>query len=134
MKSKQIKQTTPRKKILVVDDEPHIVNLIKLTLDSENYEILEAYSGSEAINIAIKEKPNLITLDLMMPGMSGYDVCSELRNNSLTRDIPIMIISAKSTINDKFQSIDFGAIDYITKPFEPDEFKQRVLFNLNINN
>ena len=122
-----------KRKVLVVDDEPHIVNLIKLTLDN-SYEVLEAYSGNEAIQIAKKETPDLITMDLMMPAMSGFDVCSELRNNPITKDIPIIIVSAKNTITDKLQSIDFGAVDYITKPFEPEEFKQKVLMSLNIRN
>jgi len=118
-----------RKKILVVDDEPHIVNLIKLTLGDE-FDFSEAYSGKEAISIAKKQRPDLIILDLMMPNVDGYQVCVELRSHAQTQNIPIMILSAKSQIVDKFKSINVGADDYMVKPFEPTELIRRVRINL----
>lgn len=120
-----------KKEILVVDDEPHIVNLVKLTLGDE-YIIHEAYSGLEALRILADVTPDLIILDLMMPTMDGYQVCSEIRNNPRTKDIPVMILSAKGQIIDKFKSINVGADDYVVKPFEPSDLAKRVRMNLNI--
>ncbi|MFW5745933.1 MAG: response regulator transcription factor [Nanoarchaeota archaeon] len=118
-----------KQKILIVDDEPHIVNLVKLTLGDE-YDYIEAFSGLEAIKKAKKEIPDIIILDIMMPNVDGYQVCTELRKHSKTRDIPIMILSAKSQIVDKFKSINVGADDYMVKPFDPAELSKRVKMNL----
>jgi DNA-binding response OmpR family regulator len=118
-----------KKSILVVDDEPHIVNLVKLTL-SDDYIVHEAYSGQEALKILKSVKPDLVLLDLMMPSMDGYQVCLEIRNNPQTKDIPVMILSAKSQIVDKFKSINVGADDYVVKPFEPTDLLRRVQQNL----
>jgi len=118
-------------KILVVDDEPHIVNLIKLTLTSDKYEIFSAYSGTEALKLAKQIKPDLIILDLMMPNIDGYEVCENLRKDPKTSELPIMILSAKSQLVDKFKSINVGADDYMTKPFDPEELIKRVKINLN---
>ena len=115
--------------ILVVDDEPHIVNLIKLTL-GDDYKYLEAYSGMEALKVLKKHTPDMVILDLMMPNMDGYTVCSKMRSNPATQHIPIMILSAKSQIVDKFKSINVGADDYMVKPFEPTELLRRVKMNL----
>lgn len=116
-------------KILVVDDEPHIVNLIKLTL-GEEYEFFEAYSGMEALKVLKKHTPDMIILDLMMPNMDGYSVAQEVRKHKDTQHVPIMILSAKSQIVDKFKSINVGADDYMVKPFEPNELIRRVKMNL----
>ncbi len=121
--------TQKRKKILVVDDEPHIVNLIKLSLQ-DSFIIKEAFSGSEAIMLAKKEKPDLVVLDLMMPNMNGFEVCSKLRTMAETKDIPVLILSAKSQIVDKFKSINAGADDYMVKPFDPAELVKRIEMNL----
>lgn len=118
-----------KKRILVVDDEPHIVNLIKLTLEPR-YEVHEAYSGTEALKIASKIEPDLVILDLMMPRVDGFQTCVTLRNSPETKDTPIMILSARSQIVDKFKSINSGADDYMTKPFDPDELARRVALNL----
>ena len=118
-----------RKKILVVDDEPHIVNLIKLSLQ-DSFDIFEAFSGSEALAIAQKELPDLIVLDLMMPNMNGFETCSKLRTMADTKNIPVMILSAKSQIVDKFKSINAGADDYMVKPFDPVELVKRIEQNL----
>jgi DNA-binding response OmpR family regulator len=118
-----------KKRILVVDDEPHIVNLIKLTLEPR-YEVYEAYSGTEAIKIASKVEPDMVILDLMMPRVDGFATCVTLRNSPETKNVPIMILSAKGQIIDKFKSINSGADDYMTKPFDPDELARRVSVNL----
>ncbi len=120
-----------KNKILVVDDEPHIVNLIRLTLAGDNYEVYSAYSGSEAIKLAKQILPNLIILDLMMPNIDGYQVCEDIRKDNKTAQIPIMILSAKSQLVDKFKSINVGADDYMVKPFDPDELLKRVKVNID---
>lgn len=117
--------------ILVVDDEPHVVNLIKLSLASGKFNVFEAYSGNEALNILKKNKMDLIVLDLMMPGMNGYDVCKTVKENPLTSHIHVIILSAKGEIRDKIDGIDVGADDYITKPFDPLELEARINLNLN---
>ena len=116
-------------KILIVDDEPHIVNLIKLTL-GDDYEFLEPYSGMEVIKLAKSEQPYMVILDLMMPNIDGYQVCTAIRSNAETQNMPIMVLSAKSQIVDKFKSINVGADDYMVKPFEPAELIRRVRMNL----
>jgi CheY-like chemotaxis protein len=116
--------------ILVVDDEPHVVNLIKLSLASGEFNVFEAYSGREALNILKKNQMDLIVLDLMMPGMTGYDVCKAVKENPLTSHIHIIILSAKGEIKDKIDGIDVGADDYIMKPFDPLELEARINLNL----
>lgn len=116
--------------ILVVDDEPHVVNLIKLSLASDKFNIFEAYSGNEALEVLKKNKVDLLVLDLMMPGMSGYEVCKILKENPLTSHIHVIILSAKGEIKDKIDGIDVGADDYITKPFDPLELEARINLNL----
>lgn len=120
-----------KKKILVVDDEPHIVNLVRLTLSGEKYEVYSAYSGQEALRLAQQIRPDLILLDIMMPNMDGYQVCEELRKDKRTANVPIMILSAKSQLVDKFKSINVGADDYVVKPFDPDELIKRVKVNIS---
>jgi DNA-binding response OmpR family regulator len=122
---------TKKQKILVVDDEPHIVNLIRLTLTGEKYEVYSAYSGHEALQLVNQIMPDLIVLDLIMPAMDGYEVCEEIRKNPKTANIPIMILSAKSQLADKFKSINVGADDYMVKPFSPEELVKRVKVNIN---
>lgn len=116
---------TPKKKILVVDDEPHIVNLIKILLQ-DRYEIIEAYSSLVAMKKAIEEKPDLITLDVMMPNMDGFELCDRLKANPMTRNIPIIMVTAKTRMKDKIEGIEVGADDYITKPFDPIELEQKI--------
>jgi DNA-binding response OmpR family regulator len=120
-----------KQKILIVDDEPHIVNLVRLTLSGEKYEVFSAYSGMEALALAKQIRPDLIILDLMMPNMDGYQVCEELRKDSRTMNTPIMILSAKSQLVDKFKSINVGADDYMVKPFDPEELVKRVKVNMS---
>lgn len=117
-------------KVLIVDDEPHIVKLIKLSLDPEKYEIHEAYSGLEALEKAKSIYPDLITLDIMMPNMSGYEVCKLLKKNPLTSYIPILMLSAKTELKDKMASIMTGADDYLSKPFDPTELVNKIKVNL----
>ena len=104
-------------KILVVDDEEHIAELISYNLTSNGYKVVIANNGIDAIKLAIEEKPNLILLDLMIPGKDGYDVCKDVRSNSEIRNTPIIMLTAKSEEVDKILGLELGADDYITKPF-----------------
>jgi len=109
--------------ILVVDDDRKIVNLVGLYLQHEGFTVLVAYDGQEAINLAIQRQPTLIILDLMMPKMNGIEVCQILRTK--TR-VPIIMLTARTTEEDKIQGLDLGADDYVTKPFSPKELMSRV--------
>ena len=104
-------------KILVVDDEEYILELISFNLTNNGYTVLTANNGIDAVKIAIEEKPNLILLDLMIPGKDGYDVCKEVRSNIEIKNIPIIMLTAKSEEIDKILGLELGADDYITKPF-----------------
>ena len=113
-------------KILVVDDEEHILELISFNLTNNGYKVIKANNGIDAVRLAIEEKPNLILLDLMIPGKDGYDVCREVRSNSEIRNIPIIMLTAKSEELDKILGLELGADDYITKPFSVRELLARV--------
>jgi len=120
---KEFSKTRP--KILIVDDEPHIINLIKLSLQDE-YDIIVANSGNEAIHMVEDERPDLVTMDIMMPGMSGFEVVEEMRKFESTKDIPVIFLSAKDTLKDMQIGMEKGGDDYITKPFEPEELSKRI--------
>ncbi len=113
-------------KILVVDDEEHIAELISYNLTSNGYKVITANNGIDAVKIAIEEKPNLILLDLMIPGKDGYDVCKDVRSNSEIRNTPIIMLTAKSEEVDKILGLELGADDYMTKPFSVRELLARV--------
>ncbi len=113
-------------KILVVDDEPFIVEMIEENLSGEGYEVVKAYTGEEALAMVESEEPDLVVLDLMLPGMDGYEVCRQLQRDARFNHIPIIMLTAKSAIADRVSGYDKGADDYITKPFDPDELLVRV--------
>ncbi|WP_017551679.1 response regulator transcription factor [Heyndrickxia coagulans] len=112
------------KKILVVDDEPSIVTLLKFNLEQAGFEVLTASDGNEGYDTARKEKLDVIILDLMLPGMDGMDVCKQLRLGKI--NTPILMLTAKSDELDKILGLELGADDYITKPFSPREVVARV--------
>jgi two-component system alkaline phosphatase synthesis response regulator PhoP len=112
--------------ILVVEDEEHILELIRFNLQKEGFQVLGAGEGYEALKIAEREKPDLIILDIMLPGISGLEICRHLRKNDATEDIPIIMISAKNEELDKVLGLEIGADDYLTKPFSPRELIARV--------
>lgn len=114
-------------KILVVDDEKPIVNILKYNLDKEGYQVVVAYDGKEAVEIALEQNPDLILLDIMLPKMDGFSVCKELRKK-LT--CPIIMLTAKGEELDKVLGLELGADDYITKPFSMRELMARVKANL----
>jgi len=113
-------------RVLVVDDEEHIVELIKFNLENHGYEVITAYDGEEAITKAKKEMPNLIILDLMLPLIDGIDVCKKIKKDSETNNIPIIMLTAKSDETDKVIGLEIGADDYMTKPFGIRELMARV--------
>lgn len=113
-------------KILVVDDEENIAELISYNLTSNGYKVIIANNGNDAVKLAVEEKPNLILLDLMIPGKDGYDVCKDIRSNSEIRNTPIIMLTAKSEELDKILGLELGADDYITKPFSVRELLARV--------
>ncbi|WP_102400596.1 response regulator [Haloimpatiens massiliensis] len=113
-------------KILVVDDEEHIRELIKFNLEKNGYKVGCAVDGNEALEYVRKHIPKLILLDLMLPGIDGYDVCKRIRGDKNTANIPIIMITAKGEEIDKILGLELGADDYITKPFSVRELIARV--------
>ena len=113
-------------KILVVEDEPNQVELIEFNLNSQGYEVVVARDGEEALNLAEEENPDLILLDWMLPKVSGIEVCRQLRRSKMTREIPIVMLTARSEESDKIRGLDIGADDYITKPYSIKELLARV--------
>ena len=112
--------------ILIADDEPNQLELMSFNLSNAGYSIIKATNGKEAIELIENHFPDLIILDWMMPKMSGIDVCRTLRSRSETKQIPIIILSARSEDSDKSLGLDTGADDYISKPFSPKELISRV--------
>lgn len=108
-------------KVLIVDDEPDVVALIERTLSSDGFDVVKAYDGIGALDLVSTEKPDLVLLDLMMPMMSGYEVCQQLKSNPQTRDIPVVCLSSAHTPDARAHSLKAGAVELITKPFFPQE-------------
>jgi len=110
-------------KILVVDDDPQIRRVMKATLVGHNYEVVEARTGEDALETVPRESPNLILLDMNMPGMGGLETCRAIRAGS---DTPVIILSVRNTEKDKVAALDAGADDYVTKPFGIEELLARI--------
>lgn len=113
-------------KILVVDDEAAIRELVKFNLQKAGYEIMESMDGLEALQQAKADKPDLVVLDLMLPGLDGIEVCRQLKSQKDTSGIPIIMLTAKNEEIDKIIGLEMGADDYLTKPFSPRELVARV--------
>lgn len=114
------------KKILVVDDEKHIQELIGYNLETNGFKVETAYSGEDALEKIKIAPPDAIILDLMLPGIDGLEVCRQIRTNSATKDIPVIMLTAKSDEFDKVLGLELGADDYMTKPFSTRELLARV--------
>ena len=112
--------------ILIVDDEEDIIELIKYNLKNEGYAILTAMTGEAAIKIAKQSRPDLVVLDLMLPGIDGLEVTRHLKKNDDTMDIPIVMVTAKGEESDIVSGLELGANDYISKPFSPRELTARI--------
>ena len=124
MEEEMIKET---KKILVVDDEPPIRDILMRNLEKEGYEVIEAADGVTAVNMALEEKPDLMILDIMLPKLDGLSVCKRVKNSL---NIPILMLTARDGEIDKILGLELGADDYITKPFSVRELVARVKANL----
>ena len=112
--------------ILVVEDEPDIRKLVQYNLVQERFKVLEAEDGEQALKILQREKPNLVILDLMLPGLSGLELCKLLRERPQTAQLPILMLTAKAGEADKVVGLEIGADDYLSKPFSPREMVARV--------
>ncbi|MBD5493458.1 MAG: response regulator transcription factor [Lachnospiraceae bacterium] len=114
------------KKILIVDDDMHIGNMLEETLIKEGYGVTRAYSGTEALYVLSNQKPDLVLLDLMLPGLNGEDVLPKIKG------IPVIVVSAKVDVDDKVASLLGGAVDYVTKPFSTKELLARIAVQLRL--
>ena len=106
-------------KVLVVEDNPDILELVTYNLEAQGYEVLRAVTGESGLACARKENPDLIILDVMLPGLNGLDVCRKLKQEDSTRRTPVILLTAKSEDSDVISGLELGADDYITKPFSP---------------
>lgn len=114
------------KTILVIEDDQDILNLVIWHLESEGYHTLKCTDGRKGLESAIHDKPNLIVLDLMLPGMDGLEVCKTMKRNQATADIPVVILTAKGEEVDRIVGFELGADDYLVKPFSPRELLLRI--------
>ncbi len=118
--------TEPKKKILLVDDEVDIVTVIRMRLESSNYEVIVARDGKEALNAARSLRPDLIVLDLMLPGMDGFHVARMLKYDTQYKDIPIIMLTAKAGENDRKTGEEVGADAFMNKPFEAEKLLAKI--------
>ncbi len=116
------------KTVLIVEDEQNIVDILSFNLSREGYDTLEAYDGPTGLQLALEQNPDLILLDLMLPGMNGFDVCAKIRESG--NSIPIIMLTAREEEEDKVFGLELGADDYITKPFSMRELLARVKANI----
>ena len=114
------------KRILIADDDPVILRLIQVNLELEGYQVLLANNGQEAVDTAIKETPDFVILDIMMPRLDGYQACEQLKASDVTKAIPVIFLSAKAQQGDVEKGKSFGVVDYLTKPFDPSELLEVV--------
>ena len=117
-----------KQRVLIVEDEKNIVDILRFNLRKEGYDTQEAYDGEVGLALALQEAPDLILLDLMLPKMNGFEVCKRLRDQG--RSTPVIIITAREAEKDKILGLDLGADDYITKPFSVRELLARVKANI----
>lgn len=114
------------KKILIVDDEPGVVKMIRYLLEKNAYTVVSATEGEEGLKLVQEEKPDLILMDIMMPTLDGNEVMRRLKESEATKDIPIIMLSALGQEGDVAKSLELGAIDYVVKPFHPQELLDRL--------
>ncbi len=115
-----------RKKILIIDDEEHIVRMLQINMKTHGYDCAAAFSGEEGVSMVSSYLPDLVLLDVMLPGIDGVEVCRQIKSNPLTRQVPVLMLSAKSQGKDKITGLEGGADDYITKPFSLKELFLRI--------
>lgn len=114
------------KRILIADDDPVILRLIQVNLELEGYEVITANNGQEAVDTAMAEHPDLVILDIMMPRLDGYQACEQLKASDVTKQIPVIFLSAKAQQGDIEKGQSFGVAAYLTKPFDPSELLEVV--------
>jgi CheY-like chemotaxis protein len=107
-------------RVLVIDDEPDVLLLCRLNLEHAGHEVLEALSGELGLTMARQEHPDIVVLDLMMPMMDGYAVLAALQQDERTRDVPVVVLTAKVRLEDRIRSWQDGASEFVTKPFQPE--------------
>ena len=113
-------------KILIAEDEPHLREVLRFQLENAGYDVIEASDGEQAVEQAHQHQPDLLLLDVMMPHLDGYEVCRRLRSSFTTRQIPIIMLTAKTAESDRIQGLEGGANDYVTKPWQARELMLRV--------
>lgn len=113
-------------RLMIVEDDTDISNMLRIYFQSQNYDVIVAQRGEDALEMCRQQLPNIIVLDIMLPDMDGYDVCRRLRGNLRTSHIPIIFLTQKDERSDKIHGLELGADDYITKPFDLEELKLRV--------
>ena len=118
-------------RVLVVDDEARVREMIEFRLRLLGYEVLHASNGYEGLEAASREEPNLVLLDVMMPDLDGFQVCSQLKQNKATKDIPVVMLTARGDAKDVARAINSGAADYIVKPYDPVVLQQKVVKNIS---
>lgn len=114
------------KKILIIEDDEHIIELLKFNVENNGYSVMTATDGHDGLEKALNELPDLILLDLMLPGIDGIDICNKLKNKDRTKTIPIIMLTAKGHESDKILGLELGADDYMTKPFSVRELMTRI--------
>ena len=112
--------------VLVIDDEKDLIELVRYNLEKEGFDVIAATDGQSGVEVVRKHRPDLVVLDLMMPGLDGLQVCQRLRSDPRTARVPIIMLTAKATEADRVVGLEFGADDYVTKPFSPREVVARV--------
>jgi PleD family two-component response regulator len=122
-----------RGKILIVDDTPSMIYMVKTVLEKEGYEIIVATTGEKGITRAEKTEPDLILLDVLMPGMDGFETCRRLKAEERTREIPVIFMTGLSAIETKVAGFEAGGVDYVTKPIESRELLVRVRTHLTLS-
>ncbi len=114
------------RKILIVDDEVYILHILDFSLGAEGFEVITAADGEEALEKARTEKPDLVVLDVMMPKVDGFEACRRLKNDPETRELPVILLTAKGREVDRKMGIEVGADDYMVKPFSPSKLIQKI--------
>jgi len=115
-----------KSKILVVDDNAYLVDILSFSLEMENYEVLKAYDGEEALQIIYNNTPDLILADIMMPKMDGFELCKKTKENPTSKDIPFLFLTAKGKLDDQLKGFSLGGDDYIVKPFNLNDLLKKI--------
>jgi len=121
-----------RSRILVVDDEPGIVDIARANLEGHGFAVVEAYDGEEALEKVKEEKPDLVVLDILMPGMDGWDVLERMEADPELSGIPVIMLTARVSDEDVLRGLETGAVEYMTKPFYPEDLVAAVKINLHV--